>query len=78
MTADSAVRESITNSVALLNHLKTNLSFDGQKGLNMNFRETGQLRQLILIVENNELKGEAPVRGVSNDIDSLGIRECIK
>ena len=78
MTADSVARENITNPVEILNHLKTNLSFDGQKGLNMSFRETGQLRQLILIVENNELMGEAPVRGVSNDIDSLGIRECIK
>lgn len=78
MVADTVAREAITNPVEMLYYLKTNLSFDGQKGLNMNFRETGQLRQLLLMIENNELVGEAPVRGVSNDIDSLGIRECAK
>ncbi|MFT5133578.1 MAG: hypothetical protein ACI9SC_002051 [Gammaproteobacteria bacterium] len=78
MVADTVARESITNPVNMLNYLKTNLSFDGQKGVDMNFRETGQLRQLLLIMENNELRGEAPVRGVSSDLDSLGIRECTK
>ena len=78
MSADSAVRESITHPVEMLNHLKTNLSFDGQKGLNMSFRDTGQLRQLILIVENDKPVSEAPVRGISSDIDSLGIIECEK
>lgn len=78
MVADTVARETITDPVEMLHYLKTNLSFDGQKGLNMNFRETGQLRQLLLMIENNELVGEAPVRGVSNDIDSLGIRECSK
>jgi hypothetical protein len=78
MSADTVAREAITDPVTLLNHLKTNLSFDGQKGLDMNFRETGQLRQPILIVSNNQPVGEAPVRGISNDIDSLGIRECTK
>ena len=78
MSADTVAREATTDPVALLNHLKTNLSFDGQKGLDMNFRETGQLRQPILIISDNKPVGEAPVRGVSNDIDSLGIRECAK
>ncbi len=78
MTADTVVREAISNPAVLLHYLKTNLSFDGQKGIDMNFRETGQLRQPLLIVENSKLIGEAPVRGVSSDIDSLGIRECIK
>ncbi|MBT7950953.1 MAG: hypothetical protein HN764_04960 [Gammaproteobacteria bacterium] len=78
MSADTVAREAIADPVILLNHLKTNLSFDGQKGLDMDFRETGQLRQLILIVSDNKPVGEAPVRGVSNDIDSLGIRECAK
>ncbi len=78
MVADTVARESIGNSVEMLDYLKTNLSFDGQKGMNMNFRETGQLRQSLLIEEQGELKGEAPVRGVSSDMDSLGIRECSK
>lgn len=78
MTADSVARENIIDPVTLLNHLKTNLSFDGQKGVDMSFRETGQLRQPLLLVENNSVVGEAPVRGVTNDIDSLGICECAK
>ncbi len=78
MTADSVVREGLTEPVALLSYLKTRLAFDGQKGLNMNFRETGQLRQLLLLVEDNSIVGEAPVRGVSSDIDSLGTAECAK
>ncbi len=78
MVSDTVARESITDPLDMLNYLKTKLSFDGQKGLDMNFRETGQLRQLLLLVENGQLKGEAPVRGVSSDIDSLGIRECSK
>ena len=78
MSADTVAREAITNPITLLSHLKTNLSFDGQKGLDMNFRETGQLRQPILIISDNKPVGEAPVRGVSNDIDSLGIRGCVK
>jgi hypothetical protein len=78
MVADTVARESIVDSVKMLDYLKTNLSFDGQKGMNMNFRETGQLRQSLLIEEQGELKGEAPVRGISSDMDSLGIRECSK
>ncbi len=78
MTADTVAREKITNSVEMLHHLQTNLSFDGQKGLDMDFRETGQLRQLILIIENDKPVAEAPVRGVSKDIDSLGFSECSK
>jgi len=42
------------------------------------FRDTGQLRQPILLVENGKLVGEAPVPGVvdSNDLDSLGGTSC--
>jgi hypothetical protein len=78
MTADTVARQAIIEPAALLAHMKTNLAFDGQKGMSMNFRETGQLRQPVLIIENGELVGEAPVRGVSGDIDSLGIPECVK
>ncbi len=78
MISDTVARESIHDSVKMLNELKTNLSFDGQKGIDMNFRHTGQLRQPVLITHNDKLLGEAPVRGVSNDIDSLGITACNK
>ncbi len=78
MVADTVAREGISDPVKMLKYLKTNLSFDGQKGLDMDFRNTGQLRQILLIAENDKLLGEAPVRGVSSDIDSLGFSECIK
>jgi hypothetical protein len=44
----------------------------------MTFRDTGQLRQLLLVVVNGELAGEAPVRGVaaSDDLDSLDPLVC--
>ena len=78
MISDTVARESIRDSVKMLNELKTNLAFDGQKGMEMNFRHTGQLRQPVLLSNNGKLLGEAPVRGVSGDIDSLGIAACNK
>jgi len=44
----------------------------------MSFRDTGQLRQTLLLVENGEIVAEAPVRGVvdPDDLDSLGLRAC--
>lgn len=79
MASDSVVRHNIIAPGALLEFLKTSLAFDGQKGLNMNFRDTGQLRQLLLITgPGGELLGEAPVRGVvaADDVDSLGLASC--
>jgi hypothetical protein len=54
------------------------MEFDGQKGDYMTFRETGQLRQLLLVVVDGKLAGEAPVRGVaeSDDLDSLDPLVC--
>ena len=79
MTSDSVARNNLTDPSGLLNYLKTGLSFDGQKGLAMDFRNTGQLRQLLLIVNPaGELIGEAPVRGVvaPDAVDSLGLTSC--
>jgi len=78
MTSDSVARENISNAKNMLSHLKTNLSFDGQKGSNMNFRETGQLRQLMILVEDGKIVAEAPVRGVAKPptLDSLGLLNC--
>lgn len=78
MSSDALARNTIDDAPALLAYLKHEMAFDGQKGLSMSFRETGQLRQPLLIVENGKLLGEAPVRGVSSDIDSLGNPECVK
>ena len=44
----------------------------------MNFRVNGQLRQLIILVENDKIVAEAPIRGVAKPptLDSLGSLEC--
>lgn len=76
MSSDAVARNNISKGADMLQFLRAELAFDGQKGLTMTFRETGQLRQLMLLVEDEKLLGEAPVRGVARDIDSLGIRSC--
>ncbi len=80
MTSDTVARTNITDSKDMLDYLKTELSFDGQKGSNMNFRKTGQLRQLLLLVENEKIVAEAPVRGIAKPptLDSLGMLDCEK
>jgi len=80
MTSDAIARTKISTSENMLNYLKTELVFDGQKGSGMSFRETGQLRQLILLVENGKIVAEAPVRGIAKPptLDSLGILNCAK
>jgi len=80
MTSDVIARTKISTPENMLNYLKNDLGFDGQKGSNMNFRETGQLRQLILLVENDKIVAEAPVRGIAKPptLDSLGILNCEK
>ena len=80
MASDSVVRQNLSAADKLLEFLKTGLAFDGQKGLDLDFRDTGQLRQLLLLVgPEGELLGEAPVRGVVaiDDVDSLGLASCI-
>jgi hypothetical protein len=80
MTADSVARTQITEPAKMLNYLKTDLAFDGQKGDTMNFRETGQLRQPLLLVEDDKIVAEAPVRGIAKPptLDSLGTLDCAK
>jgi hypothetical protein len=79
MVSDMIARRGPEAPAALLGHLKSDLAFDGQKGIDLNFRATGQLRQPLLIVQDGKLAGEAPVRGVASsdaDLDSLGLIEC--
>ena len=80
MTSDAVARTKINDPAKMLNYLKTDLAFDGQKGSVMSSRETGQLRQPILLVENNKIVAEAPVRGIAKPptLDSLGILSCEK
>ena len=78
MVADSVARLGTAEATPLLNYLKTDLAFDGQKGVTMSFRKNGQLRQMLLIVEGPRIVGEAPVKGVVDptDLDSLGPVDC--
>ena len=80
LLADTLVRQPSLGGADLIEALKTNQAFDGQKGADLSFRETGQLRQPVLLVEQDKIVGEAPVRGVADtsDLDSLGLAFCPK
>ena len=80
IVAEAVVRTGSTDAEDIDAYLRTGLGFDGQKGVAQTFRDNGQLRQPLLLVNNaGELVGEAPVRGVadSNDLDSLGLPGCL-
>ncbi len=76
--ADAVARTRSADGAKLMAFLKNDLVMDGAKGLKMTFRSTGQLQQMMLLVEEGKVVGEAPVRGVVDptDLDSLGILEC--
>ncbi|HEY0963270.1 MAG TPA: hypothetical protein VGE69_13040 [Pseudomonadales bacterium] len=77
--AEAVVRTQSADPAAIDALLQDGLVFDGQKGLNQTFRDNGQLRQPLLLVDaSGELVGEAPVRGVADidDLDSLGLPGC--
>ena len=78
MVAEAVIRTQATDPAALLEFMKSEIAFDGQKGVPHTFRDTGQLRQRLLIVEGGKLAGEAPVRGVADttNLDSLGVPSC--
>lgn len=80
LLADTIARQPGLTGHLLIKELKTNLAFDGQKGVDMSFRETGQLRQPLLLIEADRIVGEAPVRGISDptNLDSLGVTFCPK
>ena len=80
LLSDTIVRQPALAGEDLMEELKTNLAFDGQKGIDMSFRETGQLRQPLLLIDADEIVGEAPVRGIvdSSNLDSLGVPFCTK
>jgi ABC-type branched-subunit amino acid transport system substrate-binding protein len=80
IVTDTLARQPITQPAELLAYVRNELVFDGQKGTEMNFRPNGQLRQILLLVENDEIVGEAPVAGVVKpaELDTLGQVECGK
>lgn len=76
MLSDTVARTQNTDAATMLNYLRTDLTFDGQKGSGATFRDTGQLRQLVLLIENDKIVAEAPLRGVKGGLDSLGLVSC--
>jgi len=62
----------------LTQYLRHNIAFDGQKGQALTFRPTGQLRQPLLLIKDNKISAEAPIRGVEKmtQLDSLGLQRC--
>lgn len=76
--ADAVARTHSNESGKLIAFMKKDLVMDGAKGLKMTFRSTGQLRQMMLLVEDGKIVGEAPVRGVvdTTDLETLGTLEC--
>lgn len=78
LLSDTVARLGSADPTALAVALRTSLAFDGQKGTDLSFRSTGQLRQPLLLIENDVVVGEAPVRPFSDDLDSLGLTECAK
>lgn len=79
MLSDTVARTQNADSAVMLSYLRDDLSFDGQKGDSATFRDTGQLRQILLLVDdNNKIVAEAPLRGVKGGLDSLGLISCKK
>lgn len=78
IVADAVANNPEATGEELIAYFREDMEFDGQKGDYVTFRETGQLRQPLLVVEDGELAGEAPVRGVAaaGDLDSLGAQSC--
>jgi hypothetical protein len=76
LLSDTVARNQTDDAAVILNYLRNEIAFDGQKGAGATFRDTGQLRQLVLIVEDNKLVAEAPLRGVKSGLDSLGLKSC--
>jgi len=76
MLSDTVARTQSVDAAVMLEYLKNDLAFDGQKGAGATFRDTGQLRQLVLLVENDKIIAEAPLRGTKGGLDSLGLKTC--
>ncbi len=76
LLSDTVARMQSADSSAMLNYLKNDIAFDAQKGAGATFRDTGQLRQLVLLIDNDKIVAEAPLRGVKGGLDSLGLATC--
>lgn len=72
--SDAVARTAGVASEPMLKYLREDLAFDGQKGSDMSFRSSGQLRQVLLIEQGDKVVAEVPADGV--DLDSLGGGDC--
>ena len=74
---DTLMRAPGSDAAALLSSLRQADGLDGQKGDPHSFRASGQLRQpLVLVGPDGGLLGEAPVRGATGGLESLGTTPC--
>ncbi len=80
MVGDGVTRTTSREPDALIEHLWGLESFDASKGQPLSFRENGQLRQPLWIVQGDDVLGESPVEGVvdPDDLDTLGGVSCSK
>jgi ABC transporter substrate binding protein (PQQ-dependent alcohol dehydrogenase system) len=78
LVSDAIANNPDAGAEELLAYFRDEMEFDSVKGVQSTFRETGQLRQPLLLVVDGKLAGEAPVLGVapSDDLDSLGGEQC--
>lgn len=76
--SDAVAQGRARTAAELHSRLRGSINFDGQKGIELNFRTTGQLAQPLLLVQDGQIVAEAPVRGVADDsdLDSLGLVDC--
>lgn len=61
---DALILGGVNTPQGAVDFFRDKLSFDGQKGTALSFRSDGQLRQVILLVDNDTVVGEVP-RGKS-------------
>lgn len=78
LLADTIAQLKQLETPQLTQYLHHNIAFDGQKGQALTFRPTGQLRQPLLLIKDNKISAEAPIRGVKKmtQLDSLGLQSC--
>lgn len=78
LVGDAVTRTTSVERSAVIEHLHGLESFDASKGQPLSFRDTGQLRQPLWIVQDDRVLGEAPVEGVvdPDDLDTLGLTAC--
>ncbi len=76
LISETVVRIQSTDATVMLDFIKNAPPFDVQKGGGATFRDTGQLRHLVILVENDKIIAEAPLSGVVGGLDSLGLVSC--